>query len=176
MASEYLCLVLRSPELTQYFRGGKSSAEEKEHLPHPAGKTLLLENQDIGSLLCHKCASLAHVMRAPQAAIHLSVPQQVLVFVIVPHQVQGFTLLFAELPNVSVSSFLQPIKLVLDSSMPLWPSSHACVIGKLADSRLCPIMQITNKDVKLDQIRYAALTVSPQSTVLPPGLLWGEIR
>lgn len=145
----HVCLVLRSPELTQYFRGGNSSAEEKEHLPHPTGKTLLIENQDIDSLLCHKCVSLAHIMRAPQAAVHLSVSQPVWVYVIVPRQVQGFTLL-AELPNVSVSSFLQPVKLVLDSSMPLWPISHTCVIGKLADSRLCHIMQITNKDVKLD--------------------------
>lgn len=98
----HVCLVLRSPELTQYFRGGNSSAEEKEHLPHPTGKTLLIENQDIDSLLCHKCVSLAHVMRAPQAAVHLSVSQHVWVYVIVPRQVQGFTLL-AELPNVSVS-------------------------------------------------------------------------
>lgn len=54
-------------------------------------------------------------MRAHQAAVHLSVSHHVLVYVIIAHQVLGFTLLLAELPKVSVSSFLQPAKLVLDS-------------------------------------------------------------
>ena len=83
-------------------------------------------------------------------------PQHTLVCRVVPHQVQDFALLLAELPEVSVSPFLQPVKLTLDGSMPLWHvhSSQLCVIGKLAEGTLCPIVQITEEDVKQDWTQY----------------------
>ena len=47
--------------------------------------------------------------------------------------------------------FLQPVKVPLDSSMTLWLISHSspfCVICKLAQGALCPIVQVINEEVK----------------------------
>lgn len=74
-------------------------------------------------------------------------PQHIVVSGAVPPQVQDFALPLAQLHEVQVSPFLQP----LDGSTTLWWISHSSqfyVICKLAGGTLCPIIQIVNEDVK----------------------------
>jgi len=77
--------------------------------------------------------------------------------VVPPQKVQDFALLLVELHDVPVSLFLQPVKVSLVWSMTLWcisRSFQSCVISKLVEGTLCPIVQIMNKDVKQDWIQY----------------------
>ena len=70
---------------------------------------------------------------------------------VVPPHIQDFSLPFAELYNIPVSSFLQPVKVLLNGSLTLWCISHSsqfCVISKLAEGTLCPIIQTVNEDVE----------------------------
>ena len=59
--------------------------------------------------------------------------------------------LFVELYEALVSPFLQPLEIPLIVIMPTWCISHSSqfsIICKLAEGALCPIIQITDKDVK----------------------------
>ncbi|KAK4832711.1 hypothetical protein QYF61_025172 [Mycteria americana] len=88
-----------------------------------------------------------------QAAFQLGGPQHVLVHGIVPLQVQDFALPLVEPQEVPVSPFLQAVEIPLDGSPTLWCIRHLsqfCVISRLAESTLSPIIQIINEDIKQD--------------------------
>ena len=77
--------------------------------------------------------------------------QHVLVPGVVPLQVQDFAVLFVELHEIPLSPVLQPVQIPLDGSTATWcisRSSQYCVICKLAEVVLCPIVQVVNKDVR----------------------------
>lgn len=60
-------------------------------------------------------------------------------------QGQRFALPLVEIPDVPVSPFLQPAEAPLGGSTTFWFLSHSsemCVIRKVAESTLCPIIQI----------------------------------
>ena len=79
--------------------------------------------------------------------------EHVLVHGIVLPQVQDFGLPFVEHQKVSVSPFLQSVKVPLDGSTTLWCTSYSsrcCVISRLAEGTLCPIIQIFNEYVEQD--------------------------
>lgn len=71
-------------------------------------------------------------------------PQHVVVHeLVLPPQVQGFVLHLIGCPDVPVSPFLQPAEVPLNSSTALWCMSHSsqlCVISKLIEGTLCPII------------------------------------
>ena len=90
-----------------------------------------------------------------KAAFQLGGPQQVRVPEVVPPQ--DFALPLVELHEVPASPFLQPVEVPLDGSTTLWPisqSSQFCVICKLAEGTLWPIIQIINEDVEQDWTQY----------------------
>lgn len=149
---------MRSPELTQYFRGGIRSAEQKR-IASPSTCWQNSLKTKILVPLCHQCVSLAHVMKSSQAAVH----QHILV--IVRHQVLDFTLLLAE----KLPCFFSLLSLCWIASMPLWPISHMYAIGKFANSRLCPIMQIINKMLNWTRSTVQP-SLSPPRVVLSTGL------
>ena len=70
---------------------------------------------------------------------------------------QIFAVPLAELYEVPVSPFLQPVVVPLDGSTTLWSISHSSrfgVISKLAEDTFCTIIQIINEDVKQDRTQY----------------------
>ncbi|PKU46076.1 hypothetical protein llap_3645 [Limosa lapponica baueri] len=123
------------------------------------------QTQDTIQLLCPKGTLLPHVQPGAhqglrvifcQAAFQLRGHEHVLVPGIVSPQVQDFTLL-VELHEVPVSPSLQPVESPLDGNVTLWhgsDSSWFCVIGKLAEDTLCPIVQVTNEEVEQEQTQY----------------------
>lgn len=86
--------------------------------------------------------------------------------------VQDFALPLIDCHEVPVSPFLQPVKVPLDGSKTLWCigcSSQFGVISKLAESPLCPIIQMINEDVKEDQFQYQPLRYT--ASYWPPAQL-----
>ena len=129
----------------------------------PAGNTPPNVAQDTISLLRNKGTSLAYAQLGVQPRPpHLFLPncfpvgqlfgsQPVLVPWVVPSQAQDSTVLLAELHEVSVAPFLQPVKVPLAGTTTLWcisQSSQFDVISKLAEGTLCTIVQIINEEVR----------------------------
>ncbi|KAK4832340.1 hypothetical protein QYF61_021869 [Mycteria americana] len=122
-----------------------SLPEFKEHLDdalsHIALEVLehfLLKEVKRGTSLAHVQLGVHQDLQVLfcQAAFQLVSPQRVLVPWVVPRQVQNFALPFAELNDVPVNPFLQPIEAPLDGSKTLWCIIHFsqfCVISKLAE-------------------------------------------
>lgn len=70
---------------------------------------------------------------------------------VVPPQAQDFTLPLAELHEVRVCPFLQPVVVPLNGGTTVWyisDSSQSCNIHKLAESVLSPVIQVINEEVK----------------------------
>lgn len=89
-------------------------------------------------------------------AFQLSSPQYILVHGVVTLQVQDFALLFVELHQFPVSPLLQSAEVLLDGNMTFWhisDSSQFCVIGKLAEVTLCPIINVCFVGVILQYFR-----------------------
>ena len=82
---------------------------------------------------------------------------------VVTLKVQGFAL-HVEPDDVPVSLFLWPVEVSQNGNKGFWCISHSsqlCVICKLAKGMLCPIIQITDEDVKQDWSQYYPLEFSP---------------
>jgi len=76
---------------------------------------------------------------------------------VVPPQVQDFAPFLCELFEVPVSAFLQPTEVLLDGSTTLRCISyfsHFCIISKLVEGTLCPVIQMINADVEQDWTQY----------------------
>ena len=68
-----------------------------------------------------------------------------------------FALPLVELHEPPVSPFFQPVKVPLDGSTTFWSINHSsqfCVISRLAEGTLCPIIQIINEGIKQDWNQY----------------------
>ncbi|KAK4831516.1 hypothetical protein QYF61_018100 [Mycteria americana] len=151
--------------------------EGKGYVPPPAGNGLPNAAQEAVGGFCHKGTLLAHGQLAgnqdPQvlfckAALKLVDPQPVLLPGIIPPQVQGFGLPFAELHKVPVSPFLQPVQVPLDGSMPICCtscSSWFCIICKLAEWALCPNTETIIEDAK-HHWEFSVVTLCGDVTVV----------
>lgn len=79
---------------------------------------------------------------------------------VIPPQDQGLPFLSVELKEVPVSPFLHPVELPLDGDTALWHisySSQFCVICKLVEGTLCPVIQIINEYVKYHYTQHSSL-------------------
>jgi len=56
--------------------------------------------------------------------------------VVVPVQVEGFALPLAELHEVPVSAFLQPVEVPLDGSMTLWMKEESSLLPILCHQQI----------------------------------------
>lgn len=82
-----------------------------------------------------------------QAVLQLLGPQRVLVYEIVPPQVQDFALPLAEFREIPVNPFLQPVvvRSGLQHDLLVYQSF---IVSKLAESALCHNVQVTNEEVE----------------------------
>ncbi|GAB0193852.1 mitochondrial enolase superfamily member 1 [Grus japonensis] len=146
---------------TQLSRCGLTSAEQMERITSLnllAMLCLIQPRIPLDCRLCHRDTLLAHVQLAihqdPQilcskVAFQLVSHHHVLMPGVVPPQVQDFAFVLVELHEVPVGSFLQPLEVALDGSMILWfinDTCQCCVISKIAEGALCPIVQIIRED------------------------------
>jgi len=69
---------------------------------------------------------------------------------VVSPRVKDFAFLLVKLQEISVSPFPQVVGVPLNGSMTFWCISHSsqfCVISKIAEGTLSPVVQIINKNV-----------------------------
>lgn len=96
-------------------------------------------------------APICYPAGLPGPSLHSSIPEghpiRVLVYGIIPSQVQDFAFPYIELCRVPVIPFLQPVKVPPWSSLTLWSIYHFSLISvvcKLAEGAHCPVIQILN--------------------------------
>lgn len=79
---------------------------------------------------------------------------------------------FVEVHNAPISPFLHPVEVPLNGSTAIWCISRFslfCIICRLPEGALCPIIQGINEDVKLYWSQYQPLGYS-SSDLSPAGL------
>lgn len=96
-------------------------------------------------------APICYPAGLPGPSLHSSIPEgqpiRVLVYGIIPSQVQDFAFPYIELCRVPVIPFLQPVKVPPWSSLTLWSIYHFSLISvvcKLGEGAHCPVIQILN--------------------------------
>ena len=64
-------------------------------------------------------------------------------------QVQVFGIFFIDLHEFPACSFHQPVEVPLNSSKTIWSINYSqfCIICKLAEGLLCPMIQVLNDSV-----------------------------
>lgn len=114
----YIEKVLSDVETVFQVRPHRYQREEKNHLPHPAGNALPSAVQDTYSFLSAEGTLLAHVNYTSTRTYSEELLYQPVLMpgVTLPHM-QVFALLIVELHSVPVSPFLQPVEVLLNSSM-----------------------------------------------------------
>lgn len=114
----YIEKVLSDVETVFQVRPHQYQREEKNHLPHPAGNTLPSAVQETDSFLSAEGTLLAHVNFTSTRTYSEELLYQPVLMpgVTLPHM-QVFALLIVELHSVPVSPFLQPVEVLLNSSM-----------------------------------------------------------
>ena len=154
----HISLVLGRPDLDTTLQMWLRQCwiERMYHLPWLSGNNFPQAVQEAVSCLCCMATLLPHgqcvVLQDPQlflreAAFQLVSPQQVLMYRNTSAQAQDFAICFHELYEVPLCPFLQPADILLTDRAPIWDISHAsqfCIIFKLAEGALCPIIQVIN--------------------------------
>ena len=80
--------------------------------------------------------------------------------VVIPPQVQDFTLALLEPHQVPPYPTLMPVHVSLNGSTAfrcIHQSSQLCIISKLAEGGLYPFIQVIDEDVEQDQTQYQSL-------------------
>jgi len=79
---------------------------------------------------------------------------------VIPFQGQDLTSSFAELHEVPVGPFLQPVQVPLDDSMTLWCTSYSlqfCICCKLAEGERCSVIQAIHEGTEQYWPQYQPL-------------------
>lgn len=89
-------------------------------------------------------------------------------------QVQDLSLPFVELHEVLISAFFHLLEVHVNGSTPFWCISHSdqfCIICKLAECPLCPIIQVVIEIAEQYLVGTGVnLWDAPQMTILPAGI------
>jgi len=113
---------------------------QKDHLPQPAADALPNAAHDaFGLLWCTGSWSNRTTRSFSAQPLSSWLAWGGMVPGVTPLHVQDFTFPFAELCEVPVSPFLQPVQVSLDDSTPTWCincSSQLCVISQLAQDSI----------------------------------------
>ncbi|GAB0205786.1 hypothetical protein GRJ2_003044200 [Grus japonensis] len=130
------------------------------HIPTPAGHTIPDTSQDAAGLLGHLGTLLAHVQPAVnqhpqvlfrQAAFQPLCPKPVALHGVVVTQVQDLALSLVKPHTAGLSSSIQPVQIPLQTLPTLKQidtPTQFCVICKLTEGTLNPLIQIIDKDIK----------------------------
>lgn len=164
----------------------KWHTEGKSHFPGPVGNSLANAAQDVIGLCCYEGILLAHV----QLGVHQD-PQGPFLQSCFPtgqhpaHIASGrfsipsaglgiwFCWTFVELHEILVSPYHQPVKSL--SGAPLQDTNLSTWFGidqKLAESALCPVVQVTNKDIEYYWPQYWSLRDAMSNQLLNLALAW----
>ncbi|KAJ7428285.1 integral membrane protein dgcr2 idd [Willisornis vidua] len=134
--------------------------QEKNHFPGPAGCTIPDTDQDAIGLLGHLCALLAHVQPAVNqnsqlplclTALQSLCPQPVELQEVIVAKVPDSVLGLVKVHPIPFGPSIQSVQVPLQSPPTLQQIDPRCKLGvicKFAKSRLNPLIQIINKDVK----------------------------
>ena len=178
----HVFLVVRGPKLNTVFevQPHRCWVQGYDHLPTPAGHTIPDTSQDAIGLLGHLGTLLAHVQPAvdkhPKVLFHQAsfqplLPKPVVLRGAIVTQVQDPAFGLVEPHTVGLGPSIQPVRIPLQSLANLeqinTPTQFA-VICRLTGAALNPLIQIIDKDIKLNWAQYWALG-NTTSDRLPTG-------